>query len=134
MPNVALEVGKVYTFNTKAPSVLGVSVTNAKLTSIIDYESAVKFDNIDLKFRSIYPLLPNGTPDTPESCLYYKFKTESGETIILANVWIDLTSVAVIQHINFQVTFSNASLEDITRVRAALSALGYTNYVIKQTT
>ena len=132
MPAATFEIGKTFTFNTRAPSVLGSIIKNAKLTSILDYDDAIKLDNIDLKFRTIYPLLPANTPDSPQTCLYYKFKSESGEVIVLANVWIDFASLEVIEHINFQVNFTEASLEDIQRVRGALSALGYTNYAIRQ--
>lgn len=127
-----LSIGKSYTFNTKAPAILGTIIKNAKMISQLDYESAVAFDNIDLKFRTIYPALPPGTPDNPQSCTYYRFLSESGEKIIMADQWIDETTVEVVEHINFQVTFADGSLADMTRVRDALNALSFTNYVIKQ--
>lgn len=132
MPNVALELNKTYTFNTLAPAILGTQLVNAKLLSMMDYSTAISYDNIDLKFRKIFPALPRGTPDQPESCVYYRFLSESGEKVILADQWIDLTTVEVIEHINFQVNFTNASMIDISRVRDALNALGYQNYVLKQ--
>lgn len=125
-------LGKSYTFNTKAPGILGISITNARLTGIFDYETAVTYDNIDLKYRSIYPVLPTGTPDDPRSCVFYRFQSESGERIILADQWIDESTLEVIDHINFTVTLAEASLSDIARVRDALLALGYTKFNIKQ--
>ena len=67
MPAATFEIGKTFTFNTRAPSVLGSIIKNAKLTSILDYDDAIKLDNIDLKFRTIYPLLPANTPPVPEA-------------------------------------------------------------------
>ena len=125
-------LNKVYTFNTRAPGILGASIKNAKLISIMDYSTALTYDNIDLRFRTVYPALPNGTPDTPEACVYYRFKTESGENIIIADQWIDELSIEVIEHIRFQVTFEDSSIQDISRVRDSLNALGYSNYTIKQ--
>jgi len=126
------QISKVYSFNTLAPSILGVIVKNAKLLGILSYNAALAYDNIDLKYRTIYPLLPSGTPDAPESCIYYQFKSESGEKIIIADQWIEESTIEVINHINFQVLFTEASIEDISRVRDSLNALGYTNYQIKQ--
>lgn len=126
------QMNKVYSFNTLAPAILGASIRNAKLISIMDYNTALSYDNVDLKFRTVYPALPIGTPDTPESSVYYRFKSESGENIVIADIWIDEASVEIIEHIRFQATFEQSSLSDMTRVRNALNALGITNYVIKQ--
>ena len=125
-------LGKTYTFNTLAPAILGTSINNAKLLATMDYDTAKTYENIDLKFRRIYPALPAGTPDQPEACYYYRFLTESGEKIIIADQWIDETTIDIIDHITFQVTFTNASTSDISRIRDAINSLGYTNYSIKQ--
>lgn len=126
------EINKVYTFNTKAAAILGAMFKNAKLLGIMDYTTALSYDTIDLKYRSIYPLLPIGTPDQPKSCIYYRFQSESGERIILADQWIDMASIDVIDHINFKVTVNQASTQDMTRVRDALLALGFTTFAIEQ--
>lgn len=127
-----LEIGKSYNFHTQAPSILGTYISNAKCIGILDYTLANSYENIDLKFRQIFPLLPEGTSDTPESEIYYRLITESGEKIIMANLWIQQASIEIVEHISFKVTFDNASIQDISRVRDALNALGYTNYSINQ--
>lgn len=129
MPN--LNISQVYTFNTNAPSVLGATIKNAKLIGIVDYNSALKLDNVLLKFRQIYPLLPAGTLDNPEACVFYVFRTESGAEIVLADQWIDDTTVTLVEGVNFTITLTNASNSDISRIRDALNALGYTNYNIR---
>lgn len=128
---VSLEIGKVYTFHTNASAVLGAIIKNAKLQAIINYDIALKYDNIVNKYRTIYPLLPVGTPDSPESCVYYVFKTEAGDTVVFADQWIDLNTVELVEHIVISVTVNEASLSDVTNIRNALNALGFTNYVIK---
>jgi hypothetical protein len=125
-------VGKVYSFNTAAPSLLGASIKNAKMLGKFDYSTALMFDNIDLKYRTIYPLLPTGTPDDPNTAVYYRFLSESGEKIIICHQWVVDSTVEIIEHINFTVRFVDTSTGDIKRVRDALNALGYTNYTIKQ--
>lgn len=126
-----LTIGTTYTFNTLAPSILGAIIQQAKLVSILDYETAKHYDTIDLKYRSIYPLLPAGTPDQPDSTIYYRFISQSGEVIIIAEQWIDESSIETIEFVNIQVLFQQASLSDVQRIRNALNALGYSNYTIK---
>lgn len=133
MSNYSFELKKSYNFNTLPVSLLGAVIKNAKLLGIMDYEMALKYDNIALKYRQIFPALPAGTPDQPEACTYYLFQSESGEKVVFADQWIDMTTVQVVQHVNFQVTFTEANLEDISHVRDLLNAAGYRNYVIKQT-
>lgn len=127
-----LQIGKIYTFNTFAPSILGTTIKNAKLKAILDYESATKIEAVILKHRAIYPLLPTGTIDNPESYTYYHFQSESGEKIIIAEPWIVESTVEIIEHINLQVTLPGVSLSDTSRIRDALNAMGYSNYSIKQ--
>ena len=126
------QVKSVYTFNTIAPGILPSTVKNAKLSAILDYDTALLYENINQKFRQIYPLLPPGTPDRPDSAMYYLFVTESGEKVVYADIWIDSGSVIAVSSINFQVTFLNANTEDMNRVRDMLNAMGYTNYNIQQ--
>lgn len=132
MSSYDFQVKSVYTFNTIAPGILQSTVKNAKLAAILDYDTAMLAENVNQKFRQIYPLLPAGTPDRPESATYYLFVTESGEKVVYADLWIDSASVILVNSINFQVTFVNANTTDMTRVRDMLNAMGYTNYEIKQ--
>lgn len=126
------QIGKTYTFNTYAPSILGTTIKNAKLKSILDYESATKIEAVILKHRAIYPLLPTGTIDNPESYTFYYFQSESGEKIIIAEPWIVESTIEIVEHINLQVTLPGVSLADTSRIRDALNAMGYVNYSIKQ--
>jgi hypothetical protein len=125
-------INKTYNFNTKAPAILGSSIKNAKLLATMDYHTAITYDTVDAKFRSVYPALPPGTPDQPEACIYYRFLTESGEKIIIADQWVDESSIETVTHISLQVTFSRLSTPDIARIRDAINALGYTEYNIRQ--
>lgn len=126
------EIGKVYTFNTNAPAILGTTIKNAKLTSILDFDSARRYDEVLFKYRSIFPLLPVGTPDQPDSCVYYKFKGENGSDIILADQWINEPTVELITAINIRLTITDISTLDISRIRDVLLALGYQNFNIEQ--
>ena len=122
--------GKTYTFNTTAPAVLGTQVVNAELIEICTYDRAIKIENIILKWRQIYPVLPPGTPNNPALFVYYFFKGESGEEILLAEPWIDANTIQEISATNIQITIPDIGLDQITAVRNALNALGITGYTI----
>jgi len=125
-----LKIGKVFTFDTNADAILGTSVINAKLIAICDYSTALTYENIDLKFRTIYPLLPIGTPDAPEACEYFIFKSESNQVFVLADQWINMGSIVVVDNIKIQVMLNTASVSDITVIRDALNSYGFINYTI----
>lgn len=125
------QLNKIYTFDTNAPAILGSRVENAKLTGILDYETARRYDEVHLKYRNIYPLLPTGTPDQPETCIYYKFKAENGSVLIMADQWINESSIEEISAVMANIVVSDIAMEDISRIRDALLALGYNNINIR---
>lgn len=126
------KLNKVYTFATKAPGVLPAVVSNAKLIAITDHSTASKRQHIDIVYRNVYPLLPIGTPDQPESCLYYHFKVENDSELILADQWIDESSVELIESISLRINVTDISVNDISRIRDALLALGYNSIKLTQ--
>jgi hypothetical protein len=126
------QIGKTFTFNTNAPALLGAIIKNVKLVSITDYDTANKSGNMILQHRKIYPALPPGTPDAPETFIYYHFVTQANTTIVLANVWIDEASIQLVESISFRVLLPGRSLQDEIALRNALNALGWTGYTIEQ--
>jgi hypothetical protein len=125
-----LEQGKVYNLSTKAPSILGARLERVTLIGILTYELAQKFENINLQYRQVYPLLPPGTPDSVKACTYYLFRTSKDKQVVLADQWINMDSVTVVDGISFQVSFHNRSISDANRLRDILNAMGMTEYEI----
>lgn len=123
-------VKKTYTFNTLAPAILGSSYKNAEMLGEISYEIAITRENIDLKYRQIYPVLPPNTTDSPKTQKYFIFRTETGQLVTLCEQWIDMASVREVGGVNFTVSFKDAEPADKNRIRAVLSAMGYTNFTI----
>ena len=123
-------IDKVYTFNTRAPALLGAQVTRATLKGIVDYSVAVTFINVDLQHRKIYPALPPGTVNDPKKYNYLLFKTESGEMNVFAYEWIDDTSIDVVDSTTLTITLPGVSTSDANKVRDALTLIGFTNFTI----
>jgi hypothetical protein len=63
MPSLSLN--KHYNFSLYDNSVLGKTYKNAKLKSILDYYTALKFSDVELLNKQIYPYLPSGTNNNP---------------------------------------------------------------------
>ena len=118
-----LQIGSVYTFNTKAPAILGSQVKNARLEFSCNYEVAMKFENVDAKYRAIYPSLPIGTPVSPVGEVFHRFITESGARIFICESWIDGV-VSSVTNLNCTIQLVNITTADRTKVIDSLRFLG----------
>lgn len=124
------QIGTLYNFTTLAPSILGAQLQNAKLLSIMQYDMAKLFANIDQQAQIILPLLPSGTPTDPTSYTYLMFQSSTGENVLLANVWINEASIVVATPTTIQVVITGVTLSDVTVVRDILNQMGYTQLTI----
>lgn len=123
-------IGNVYTFGTRAPSLLGALFENVTILGIVDYNIATTFRNVDLDHKRIYPLLPNGTVDNPKKFTYILVKAESGQTTVLAYEWIDDSTIELVDSVTLTVTIPNVNSADAAKVRDALSLLGFLQFTI----
>lgn len=127
------EILGVYQFDVYAPAVLNAAqYQNVTLTGIVSYDDAKLLENIDLKYRQVYPAMPPGTPDAPKLQKYYVFRTQSGQRVVLCGQWIIEDSIEEINLINFSVDFTNQTVESVEQVRRLLVAAGYTSFNIRQ--
>lgn len=127
---IPFQIGKTYTFNTLAPTVLESVMKNVKIMSIMDYDLANSYINVDLVQKAIYPLLPIGTPNNPKDYVYVLFMTEAKIKSVLAIDWIDVNSIQEITSATINVRINGAALEDIPKIRDTLKLMGFTNLII----
>lgn len=126
------QLKKTYNFSTLAPGVLPLNYKNALMVAELSYEVALSAMGMTTaRYRQIFPALPPGTPDTPELARYFMFKTQSGQTEILCEQWINLSTIQEVTGINFSIVFEQADITTPEEVRSLLAAAGYTNFVIK---
>ena len=125
-----LNIGKVYSFNTKSPVFLGASIERAKLKSIVDADTARRFAPIDQLHAQIYPTLPTGTPNDVNASTYYIFEGMNKSTVVMSEDWIVESSIEIIEHVEITVMIPRASLSDIQKVRTALSAANIKDFAI----
>lgn len=120
---LSVTVGNYYTFSLYPVPSLGSSFSNAKLLSIMDYDTALKFANVTLQATQSQPYLPTGTPSDYKNFTYYLFLVD-GKKIVIADYWIITTSLVVSQNTTSTIRLNNISSTDLTTVQEQLRLLG----------
>ena len=126
-----LQLLTAYTFETRAPALLGAKIENATLSGILDFSIANKMYNISAQHANIYPHLPAGTPRNPEKYTYYLFDTVNGEKVCFADVWINSDSIMVVGSDTTVVTVYNTNSEDRERLRKLMVSAGFSQFSIE---
>ena len=127
---MSFRVQQTYNFDTKAPAILGARFKNAVMLGELSHEMVAARENIDLRYRQIHPVLPQGTPVSPKKQRYFVFRTESGPLVTLCEQWINMETIEQVDWVSFEVRFPRVLPEDINRVRDILNAAGYTGFKI----
>lgn len=119
-----LTVKNHYSFSTRAPGILGENFKNLKLASIMTYDLANALINVQSYHANIYPVLPQGTQDSPESYTYFLFKTEDNTNVVLADVWIDDQTLIEQGSQTMIIEIPNITDSDVFRVTNILRTMG----------
>lgn len=119
------EPGETYSFTPIVSSPLPTEYRRCKLQGVNLYETALKLAGSDLyaQWRIIFPKLPAGTVDNPERQKWYHFTSMAGETIVLAEAWIDGSSVVVTDFVNASIDLTETSTTQIQKIRDVLNQM-----------
>lgn len=120
-----LTINNHYNFSLFANSVLGSSYKGVRLSSILDYTVAVKFGNIDLLHRQIYPYLPPGTPKDHTKYTYLLFQN-GDKQLVIAEEWIIPSSIEQTVGRDYTITLRNTTVDKVAIIRDQLRLLGVT--------
>lgn len=118
-----LKINHHYNFSVHANSILGVNYIGAKLISILDFNTALKFDNVLLLNKQIYPYLPPGTLADSSKYTYYLFEY-NGKKVVVADVWIVENSVELSQGVTYTLKLNNITSVQLGVIRDQLTLLG----------
>ena len=118
-----LSISTNYNFSVYATSVLGTNYKAALLKSILDYSTALKYDNIVLLHKQIYPYLPEGTVSDPTRYQYYLFQVGNKEMVI-ADVWIINSTIEVATETSYSLRLLNVTASQVSMVTDQLRLLG----------
>jgi hypothetical protein len=118
-----LTINHHYDFSVYANAVLGVSYKNARLDAILDYHTALRFENIVLLHRQVYPYLPDGTLEDLTRYTYFLFKV-GDKDVVMADVWLVSGSVVQSSGTTHTLRLMNVSSGELSIVRDQLRLLG----------
>lgn len=118
------KINNSYSFNTRAPAILGAGYKNTKLIAILDSKMAGTLINIQSQHSNIFPYLPAGTPNSPERFTYLVFEV-NGERKVIAEEWIDETSVQESSSQNIQIDIKNVTTQDIIKIKNMMTIGGF---------
>lgn len=118
------KINSSYTFNNRAPSILGSGYKNAKLIAILDAKMASSMINVQSTHANIYPYLPQSTPNAPEKFTYLVFEID-GNRKVIAQEWIDETSAVESSTQSIQIDIQNVTTQDILKVKNMLTIGGF---------
>lgn len=129
------KINQAYNIPVIPTAVLGTDFNNVTVVGILNYRTALHFADIDAIQASVFPYLPQGTPNRPEEYEYLQLQTATPNTppVILARQWINEAAVVAVTNSKIVVTIEGAGAQDIDDVRAALVQNGYENLNIRVT-
>lgn len=131
MASVALfKLKNIYNFTTLAPGVLGNTYSNMKVVGMMSHTEAIKYRDVLTLHETVKPLI-TGLSDSVTDLNYILFVNMiSQEELLLAEEYINPSSVKTVENISINVAFSNVTTEDLAVIRNAIAELGYTSYTI----
>lgn len=133
--NDLFQPGATYTFETLAPAILGSKIERAVCEGVFTYRMALisGFPGVGDRYRQIYPTLPAGTPDIPESLRYYVFSANSGGRVIVCEQWVNEDTVELIDYIDIAIRLTRKSPSDAARISQLLRGAGYADATVTVT-
>jgi hypothetical protein len=129
---INFEINKRYSFNTRAPNVLGTLIENVAYAGNVSYDIARTLTNIDITQRKVYPELPTGTPNDHTKYTYHIFNTaKQGQKVILADYWIDESTVFEYNTIDLSIAVNGVKDSDIAKIRDLLFLSGFRSFAVE---
>lgn len=120
---MSLIINNHYNFSLHTNTSLGVTYTNCRLVSILDYQTALRFANVVQLHRQIYPYLPSGTVEDQTRYSYYLFN-DNGKNVVIADVWIINSSIELSAGSVYKLKLMNVTSSQLTLIRDQLRVLG----------
>jgi hypothetical protein len=121
-----VRIGDTVDFQLHTNSALPLKYLGVKVLAVLDLGTARLFSPVESYHTSIYPTLPEGTPNDANDYLYFKLQQMNGEVVCIGQPWVREETLAVAGRSTLQVTIDNVTVEDIPKVVEALSSNGYT--------
>jgi len=98
--------------------------------AILDFDTAISLQSDLVAIHAaVLPDLPVGTPINARELTYYRIRTSSGESRVIASVWV-LGDPTVISDQTAVFTINSIDATTISLIRDLLVANGITNFTV----
>lgn len=122
----------VYSFDVYPVPIIGNGFKRVTVQSVLDYDTALGFDDIESKHQNVFAFLPPGTPNNPRFFNYLLIRTEDNIQTVIAVPWIKEDTIVVVQSLKAEIIIEALdSAEELERIRACLTQNGYNKISIK---
>lgn len=118
--------GQTLSFETYASEKL----TNLKLLSILDPETARVFADVLGKHKQYLPFLPDPKPILYTDYSYAKFVDANGVTSYYGLPWIKPTSIEVKDTVVYQITLKNSTPAQLASVKQMMVKSGIEDFTV----
>lgn len=126
------EIKKIYSFNTLAPTLLGMTHTEMKVIKIMTAEEAVVIKDIQTQYTALKNVI-DSLPSL-DDCTFYLFEKqdENKTRILLASEYVDMHSINQVESLDLSITIYNTNTDMLSVVSTRLRELGINNFKIEQ--
>ena len=114
--------GKIVSFEVYPVSILGDNYKTVKILSIVDYDTARMYTDVNNLSVSVYPSLPQGTPKDLKKYMYLKLEHLNGSITCVAIPWVNQDTVKFHTDVLINVTIKLNHVSDVETVRRLLLA------------
>jgi hypothetical protein len=97
--------------------------------AILNADEAIKYRDI-VTLHEKMKVAVSGLPNSVKDCTFYLLENTSGDRIVLANEYIDQSTVTLVTSVTINISVFNSLTTDVAILRARLQELGYTNFSI----
>jgi hypothetical protein len=124
------QVGTAYTFGVYPSTLLGTDYTGVTVMAVFDQATANLFTDTYAEHTRMYPYLPSGTPDDPTQYNWLKIKHANGNIEYLGVPWVNASSIVVYSMKTITAVIGNVTPDQLTDIKNALSANGFTSVTL----
>lgn len=122
----------VYSFDVYPVPIIGNGFKRVTVQSVLDYDTALGFDDVETRHQNVYAFLPEGTPNNPRFFDYLLIRTEDNIQTIIAVPWIKEDTIVVVKSLKIEAIIEDIdSAAELELIRACLSQNGYNKFSLR---
>ena len=133
LDELGARTGKIISFDTRAPSVLGVSFNGVLCYGVVSYDIALPHGDLASLHRQVFPeIMQFGVRDDPRSYQYLLIRLANGTVRPIGLPWINPETLVDTNITKTTVVIQDADTVTVERLARILGSLGVRQFTITQ--